>query len=59
MINNIWLPQKNLEDFCKIYAGLTGSTMEDHMSFTTWKTPGFFYRRNFIKQDPSENISDR
>ena len=58
MVDNIWIPQKNLEDFCRIYAGLTNGTMTDHASFTTWNTPGFFYCRNFIKEDPKENISD-
>ncbi len=58
MNKKIWIPQKNLEDFCKIYASLTDSEIEQHTSFTTYLNPGFFYSRNFIKSDLTENTKD-
>lgn len=58
MNEKIWIPQKNLEDFCRIYAGLTNAAVEDHPSFTTYQNPGFFYSRNFIKAVPADSVKE-
>lgn len=58
MDKQIWIPQKNLEDFSRILGSLTDGSIEDHPSFTTYINPGFFYTRNYIKQNPSESVRE-
>ena len=59
MVQRVDIPRKNLEDLCKIYAEMSGGTVENTGCLTTYLNPAYFYRRNFITkplEDDAVNI---
>ena len=56
MLNEIWIPQQNIIDICKTFAEATGSEITDNTSYITFRSPGFFYTRNVLKEEIHEDV---
>lgn len=56
MMNEKWIPQQNMIDICRSYAEKTGSEIKDFSSFVTFRSPGFFYTRNIIKEKIQDDV---
>lgn len=55
----MWRPQKNVEDFSRLFTELSGGTVKKmHPDYTTYQNASGLYSRNYIEMNIQSSISD-